>query len=100
MWEGGTHTAGQLLQRAALVHCATGPAKGKAGEQPPSSWESFFLFSCRNFVAGPKETFSFPLENRVQSPREMACVKITAGITGEMSIQSELQLQEPGSLKV
>lgn len=76
----------QLQQRAAPVRSATSPAKGKAGEQPQSRRESFFLFSCRDFVARLRETFSFPLENRLQSPRETACDKIRAGVASEMSI--------------
>lgn len=107
--EAGCGVGGETLQSksslseeqlCAFVHSANRPVKRKSraftGEQPQSSCESFVLFTWRNFVGCLKETFTFPLENRLQSPREMRCEKARVGITGEMNVQSEPQTNEHG----
>jgi len=99
MWEGETLQSKSSFseeQLCAFVCGANRPAKRKGTaftrEQSQSSSESFFLFIWRNFAASPKETFTFPLENRLLSPGEMVCEKARVGITSEMSIQSEPQM--------
>lgn len=93
MWEGETLQSKSSFgeeQLCAFVRNANRPAKRKgtafAGEQPQSGCESFLLFTWRNFLARLKETFTLPLENRLQSPGEMVCEKARAGIAGEMNI--------------